>query len=486
MTSLAAAPRAFEARRSSVGAASLAVRGKPLAADETRMQGRPSLEERFREELEALGIAPGARVLVALSGGSDSVVLLHLLRFHAGMDLVLHAAHLDHAMRPSSQADARWVEGLCRAWGVPLVRERAEPAPRGEEAARRVRYDFLRRAARLAGAAHVATAHHADDQAETVLFRLLRGTGTAGAAGIPPRSESGVVRPLLPFWRAELRRYARSRGLRWREDPTNRALGPARNRIRHHLLPLIERTVAPGARRSLVRLAETAREDEAAWSALLGPAERRLVRREGGALLLARDALGGYDWAVASRILRNSLRHFGIVLDRTGTRLALQFISRASSGREMHLPGGVRMAAEFGTVRIERTGETPPDEPLAIPADEPEGEGRARIGGRALRVAWGSAEPARGTVRLALARDAVRFPLALRGWWPGDRIRTPGGTRKLKKLFGERRVPRAERARTPVLVDADGTVLWVAGVEVARAIAPHPGQTALYLSISDA
>jgi tRNA(Ile)-lysidine synthase len=218
------------------------------------------LPTRFRHRLPALGLDADAHVLVALSGGMDSVVLLHLLRFAA--DARVTAAHFDHAMRPASDADARWVRGLCTAWGVPLVEARAAEPLRTENDARRARYRFLRDAQAVHNATHLATAHHADDQAETVLFRVLRGTGIAGLAGIPERGEGGLVRPLLPFWRAELRAYARENGVRWRCDPTNSTLGPARNRIRHDLLPRIEKTLAPAARRSLVRLARLARAQE--------------------------------------------------------------------------------------------------------------------------------------------------------------------------------------------------------------------------------
>src|SRR4051812_21511744 len=129
------------------------------------------LDHRFRESLRALGVMPGARVLAAVSGGADSVVLLHLLRFAAD-DVAVSAAHFDHAMRPDSAGDAAWVEGLCAAWGVALVRGRAERTLKSEAAARDARYAFLADARQQASADWIATAHHADDQAETVLFRL--------------------------------------------------------------------------------------------------------------------------------------------------------------------------------------------------------------------------------------------------------------------------------------------------------------------------
>ena len=452
------------------------------------MRERSSFEQRFRENLHALGMAGGdAHVLVAVSGGIDSVVLLHLLRFASPNAAIrLTAAHFDHAMRLGSDGDARWVRGLCAAWGVPLIEGRADRTLRTEEEARDARYDFLRIARRDAGATHVATAHHADDQAETVLFRVLRGTGPAGLAGIPASGENGLVRPLLPFWRAEIRRYARSRHLRWRSDPTNAVADPVRNRIRLQLLPLIEKTIAPGARRSLVRLAELAAEDEAAWERVLAGEMEGVVREEeDGSVLLVRSALAVYDSAAAARVLRSVLRRFGVIPGRTGTRSALLFISTAPSGRRLELPGGVRVTTEFDAARIERTGEAPPpDAPLEIRGAS--GGGRCTIGGRDLAVAWRT-EPWDGgplpESAIALPLEAVQLPLTVRGWRSGDRIRTPGGTKTLKKLFAERRIPRRARPAVPVLADAAGTVLWAAGV-ARGSPPPRPGGRGLTVEIT--
>jgi tRNA(Ile)-lysidine synthase len=453
---------------------------------------RGRMEDRFRENLRALGVADRPhRLLVALSGGRDSVVLLHLLRFSTGgFPLTLAAAHLDHAMREGSDADARWAAGLCRAWDVPFHEERCREPPRGEAAARRARYAFLRRVRDRTGSDLVATAHHADDQAETVLFRILRGTGLPGLAGIAGRTDAGLLRPLLPFWRREIAEYAARRGLRWRDDASNRIPLYARNRIRLGLLPRIERTIAPEARRSLVRLADLAREAEQGWDAAVERAAAALARPADGAVLLARHELRAYDSALASRVLRKLLRRFGIVLDRTGTRTALQFITDAESGRELRLPGGVRILAEFETARIERAAPAPMDRPLAIPLCEPGAEfsGTAEIGGRRRRVrAWAgsAAEAPHARWRVAIDPAAVRFPLLLRGRRAGDRVRTAGGTKTLKKLFIERRVPRSARARVPVLADATGAVLWVALSGVPAEPAPADGDLAFTLAILD-
>ncbi|HEX8244298.1 MAG TPA: tRNA lysidine(34) synthetase TilS [Longimicrobium sp.] len=434
-------------------------------------------------------MAGGAHVLVALSGGADSVVLLHLLRFAAReTGIAVSAAHFDHAMRAESEGDARWVAGLCRAWGVPLVAARADRPPRNETEAREARHAFLRDARERSGADWTATAHHADDQAETVLFRVLRGTGVAGLAGIAPVDEGRrLVRPLLPFWRAELRRYARERRLRWREDASNALADPARNRIRLELLPLAERTIAPGARRALVRLAGLARQDEAAWDALLRGQVDGVARERDGAFVLVRERLAGYDSAVAARLLRGLLRRLGAVPDREGTRSALRFLGTAPSGRTLELPGGVRISTEFGTARIERAaGPPPPDLPLAI--DGPRGAGTFRIGGRERRAEWwtaGERPPAEGGCAVTVPAAEVALPLLLRGRLPGDRVRTPAGGRTLKRLFNDRRVPRGARARVPVLADAAGRVVWVAGL--ARGVRqPGPGEPALTVWIDDA
>jgi tRNA(Ile)-lysidine synthase len=449
------------------------------------------LERRFREHLgELLRGAPPPHLLVALSGGCDSVVLLYLLRSCApGLALRLSAAHLDHAMRPGSREDALWVRGLCSAWGVELVSATADGPLSGEAAAREARYRFLRRAAADAGADLVATAHHADDQAETVLFRILRGTGLEGLSGMAPLSEDAIVRPLLPYWRREIEAFARERGLRWRTDPTNLRPEHARNRIRLEILPLIERTVAPSARQSLVSLARLAEEAEGALGRQAEAAEAAVARWDGGVALLARNRLRDYDSAIGSRILRNVLRRFGVILGRPGTRTALQFITRAPSGRELQLPRGVRVRLEFDTARVERVAGTEADRPLVIDGYGADVRaGTARIGGRRWRVEWravravGNPPPETGAL-LPLA--PLRFPLMLRGWRPGDRMRTAGGTKSLKKLFLEARIPLSRRSDTAVLADAAETVWWVAGIARRPPEAPGAGEEALFLTVVD-
>lgn len=403
---------------------------------------------------------------VAVSGGLDSVALLHLLRFPL-RDRVgpLSAAHLDHAMRADSHADALWVAGLCRAWRVPLTSARASPPPRSEADARRARYEFLENAA--PPRALVATAHHADDQAETVLFRLARGTGLRGVRGIAPR-RGRIVRPLLPFARTDLAAYAAAARLSFRIDPTNVDLRYARNRIRHRVLPELERA-RPAAARALAAVAEDARRAEQAWEHVLDALERHVVlARDAGGSTLARDVLLAYHPHLRTRLLRHLLRRYGTAPGRAGTQAALEFITSGPSGGSLNLAGGVVLERDFDRIRIASSGAPDaPDAPLEIPGPAA-GVGRAVIGGHIIEVRWGAAAVGTATEGIRLSRP--HFPLTVRGWRPGDRIRLEYGMKKLKKLLAEHRLDRRARARVPVLVDHTRAVLWVVGLARAEGV----------------
>ncbi len=441
------------------------------------------LAARLARELERSAILdPVAPVVVALSGGLDSVVLLHLLRFPLS-DRVgrLSAAHLDHRMRTGSRADAGWVAGLCRAWRVPLVMERAEPPPRSEAEARRVRYAFLENVA--PSGACVVTAHHADDQAETVLFRLARGTGVGGLRGIAPR-RGRIVRPLLPFTRAELEEYALARRLGYRTDPTNVDLRYARNRIRHQVIPALER-IRPGVASRMAHLAQDARRAEAAWEqAVEAVAAHVIVEADASTVTLARDLLRSYHPHLRARLLRHLLRRYGTAPGRAGTHAALEFINSGPSGAGLDLPAGLRLERDFDHVRIvapvaaEATDAA--DRPVQIPGPRP-GSGRAVVGGRTLEVRWGPGAAGGETISV----PAPAYPLLLRRWRPGDRIRFDYGSKKLKKLLGERRLDRRARERVPVLVDRQGEVLWAVGIARARGVGVGGDGEDFLIAVSD-
>ena len=443
------------------------------------------LRRRFLDHVEARGLLSGGeRVLVACSGGVDSTVLLHLLRFRNDLSLRISAAHFDHRMRPGSAGDARWVRGLARAWEVPLVAGEAEAAPEGEDQARRARYAFLREARRATGSRRLLTAHHADDQAETVLFRVLRGTGIAGLGGIPERGPDGILRPLLPFRRGELLAYAERHRVPYLTDPTNRDPRFARNVLRHEILPRVEEAVAPGATPALLRLARLAAREEEAWGSLLpGLLEGVLVETGEGGIVISRTSLLAFHPALRARLLREVLRRLGVVLDEAGTRAALEFTSSGASGRRHDLPGGLILAREFDHVVLSRRGK---DEDELLDIVEPgEGEGRLTLAGRTHRIEWTrSGTPVGRWVEAFAGR--LTFPLRFRGWSPGDRIRMPYGSKKLKKLFAEARVPAGERWRRPVLVDGEGSVLWVPGLARSEKAGAPGAEQGLIIGVTEA
>jgi tRNA(Ile)-lysidine synthase len=461
----------------------------PIIAHET---GSPVVAA-LRRTLSQHGLSEGDRVVVGLSGGLDSVVLLHALQFPLrSMGLEVIAAHFDHAMRPLSERDAQWVAGLCRAWRVKLVRGRSTAPLRSEAAARAVRYRFLEHVRVARHGSAVLTAHHLDDQAETVLLRAMRGAGLRGLRGIHAR-RGRVVRPLLEVARVELAEYAKHERLHWREDPTNTELTFARNRVRHLLLPELERLV-PAAGRILAGMATRAAQAEvraevAARTAL----NAARIAQNPASFELALHVLRGYDPEVRARVIRRIVRRLGRALDRPGTRVAVQFINSGTSGTGIQLRGGVRVEREFDMVRI-RTDVAQPaeDRPLVI-AEPGTGVAQAVLGNRSYRVAW--------TVhaRAGLSRDApavsndaptfdasaLQFPLELRSWRPGDRIRLTYGTKKLKKLFAERRVGRASRTVLPVLADAEGHILWARGLARVAGLEAAAGAKAFTVEVTD-
>lgn len=431
------------------------------------MSGTRDLRGRFDQALaELIGDPTGQRVVVAASGGLDSCALLHLLRFGAVAPGEIVVAHLDHGMRTDSAADAQWVRGLCAAWGLRVVTSRTDIAPESEGEARRVRYEFLEGVREEVGARWLLTAHHADDQAETVLFRVLRGTGIDGLAGIPATREPGIIRPLLGFWREELEAYNGLVGLSWRDDASNEELGFARNAIRGLLLPMAEGQVAPGARRSLVRLARIARENEAGWTAVMPDLMSRLdvstVERGDPTVSWDLAAVRALPGPLRGRVLRHLSSLAGTTLDEAGTRLGVEFITASRSGSGIDLGGGIELRRELDRLVLVTGGVSGSD--VALEISEPgSGAGEAVLGGRPVSVSWGEHEGGGGDEGVFRV-DELEFPLLVRSRASGDRIRLSGGSRKLKKLLLEARIPARRRPQTPVLVDDAGRVLWIPGV----------------------
>jgi tRNA(Ile)-lysidine synthase len=442
------------------------------------------LADRLDAHLRSTGLLPrGAAITIALSGGLDSVALLVLLQsLQQRWGWRLSAAHFDHRMREESAADADWVAAFCADRAVPCRLGRAPVVPGNEAEARKLRYEFLERARANLGADRLATGHQADDQAETVLFRLLRGSGLAGLAGIPAHRHPGVVRPLLPFRRAEIEEYARAQGLPYLEDPTNLDLSIARNRLRHWMIPGLEANGWPGLRVQLCRLAElAARASERVERASERVAGELVVEASEGRIVVARTRFLAYDNRVRAHLVRVLAGRLGPRPGRVGTRIALEFINRCPSGRRVELAGGIVIAREFDRLLFERRR---PQEPARdgelVLSELGDGAGHVQIGGVEWRLRWQlGARGARmdsGERFACFEPSELRLPLTVRAWRPGDRMRLRGGTRKLKKVFVDRRVGRSERGGIPLLTDRAG-VLWVVGlVQGARAAPAEEGE----------
>lgn len=249
------------------------------------------LIEQVRQTIVTHRLFPSrARIVVAVSGGADSVALLHVLAgLRTAWPLELHVAHLDHGLRASSSDDARFVHELSVRLGIPATVERRDVATRCasegwslEDGARRLRYEVLQAVAQRQSASHLAVAHTADDQAETVLMRLIRGAGLLGLGAIPMTRDLGevrLVRPLLEVWRRELLAYLKAERLTYREDPTNQQWDFVRNRIRHELLPLLERSYNPQIKERLVQLARQSRADYAYLQEAAARQWKRIAKR---------------------------------------------------------------------------------------------------------------------------------------------------------------------------------------------------------------
>lgn len=436
------------------------------------------------------GIIPaGSRGLVAVSGGADSVALLHLLHIAAkGQGLELRAAHLDHALRPDSPEDVAHVRSLCAALGVPLVTTRIDVAALAriakggiEEAAREARRNFLREAAEAQGCAWIALAHQRDDQAETFLLRLLRGAGTTGLAGMRP-VDPPFVRPLLPFSREELVAWLAELGIAWREDSSNRDPAFVRNRVRLELLPLLE-SYNPAIRTRLNELCRQLAEDEADWSLRTAAELARVAEVGAEECRLPCSALAEGSPAMAGRLLRGALKHVRGDLRRLDAGHIRAILALASGPRpqgDLHLPGAW-VGRRYGVLRLRRQ----PPGVLSCAPLEMAGPGFYPLAdGRFLQVEL--AEKARGETPLAVEFRAadVSFPLRVRGPRPGDRLQQQGlaGTKKLQDLFVDLKLAREERAAAVLVLSRD-ELLWVAGVRRSAGRYPVPAEPVLRLEL---
>ena len=457
-------------------------------------------------------ICPGTVTVVAASGGVDSLALLHALwRLCGQLDTRLHVATLDHGLRGAAGAeDAAFVRQTAHEMGLPAtvgrvdVRALAGRLGLGlEEAARRARYTFLEAVARQVGAAQVAVGHNRDDQAETVLMHVIRGSGLDGLRGMLPRTvfpawcdvcaaaitadpplvsppltgdAPVLVRPLLGVSRAEIVEYASAEGLVPRQDATNADRRFLRNRLRLDVLPLLE-TLNPGVREAAARLADVLREEAAFLESAYRAALARLVRvRTEDAIVLDRPGWMALSVAEQRGVIRAAIRE--LALDLGGISYvhivqAVQLVHQSMVGSALALPGGLVVRRGYDTITVARAAaEDPGIDAPALPAGE---EGPAFTAGE--RVTWRAGDWMFEAQSLDADADLAPFhadplaaalaaplgaPMVLRTRRPGDRFRPRGlggHSQKLSDTLINMRVPAAWRDRTPLLV-IDGEIAW--------------------------
>lgn len=430
------------------------------------------LSERLRANLDSRGLWPeGGRLLVAVSGGVDSVCLARELAALTGSPgLKLAIGHADHGLRPESTADAEWVAGLSAELGtsfftarLPVAEEAALSGESIEMAARRLRHQFLARAARAFGADSIALGHHRDDQAELFFLRLLRGAGSEGLGGMAWRSRSTadralwLIRPFLDVERAELARWAAAAGWEHREDLTNNDRGILRNWVRLELLPRIAAERAPGIWATAARCAELLRDD----AEFVRQTAERWLARPGGRVF------SGLPIAVQRAVVRQQLWAAGLEADWQLVESLRTSPGRISTGIETWVSCGAgRLVVEKLPVPDTSARERGP---LSVSLDQAAGE----FAGGSLTIEWrrlarGPRYPSRGARPGREWFDASRVGsrVVFRPADPGDRFRPLGFTQAagVKDLLVNRKIAAADRRLRWLATTGDGEIFWIEGL----------------------
>lgn len=412
----------------------------------------------------------GHTVGVAVSGGADSVCLLHvLLELAPRWALRLRVLHLNHCLRgQESLDDARFVREMAGRLGLDVdVQEtdvgllRAESGENLEQLARRIRQQFFRGRLEAGLVNRVALGHTRSDQAETVLFRILRGCGTTGLAGILPVTEEGVVRPLLDVHRKAVERFLQERNIPWREDASNRDPAFARNRIRHHLLPALTESWNPSLTDSLAHMATLVQDEERYWDQEIERVAGRVLVRRGPVLLVRAANLRSLELPVARRLLRRAIR------DAKGDLLGIEFkhieaivrlAGRTGGEGGIEIPG-LELRRSFDWIRLAPKGGQTVDRDCGFRIDLTV-PGKILLPGAGTFLAVEVSEDPRASPP-GLDGDRLPGRLAVRNWRPGDRYRPLGHARPVscKTLFQKHKVPSWERQHWPIVVNGE-SIVW--------------------------
>jgi tRNA(Ile)-lysidine synthase len=459
------------------------------------MERRDELLVRVMAEAEAAGWWKPEHVLVAaVSGGPDSMALLHLLRCLASeRPFRLVAAHVNHRFRGAeSQAEAQMVARTADEWGVPLESASIDVPAFIEEtgmntqaAAREKRYSFLHTVADTHGATHLMFGHHADDQAETVFMRVLRGTGIGGLAGIPYRRKEGnleLIRPLLRISKWELLAYCERNGVPFAVDSSNLNRHYFRNTVRLDLLPMLE-SYNPRLKESLIRLADMAQADDDYMEAETALALARTAVRAGQGFRLERNGFRALHLALQRRLIKLILSYSASPCHSLEFRQIEEMLQAAADDRpsatRIDIGDGWMFVREYdelyiGPKPISRIG-------FRYPVAEPQSAGSLQVRETGALVEFQRLEgavtsPPDNRWEAFFDSSELEWPLVVRSREPGDRIEPSGlnGSKKVQDMFVDAKVPRSLRDVWPLLTDSTGRILWIPGLRRSRLAAVHP------------
>jgi len=434
------------------------------------------MENLVRQSIEDSSlISPGGRVLVAVSGGADSTALLYVLaRLGGEMGFSVAAAHLNHGIRPAAGLDAVHVASLCRSLGLICVfgavdvPEYARIGKMGlEEAGRELRYRFLREAARMCGCSRIATAHHLQDQAETLIMRLARGTSVSGLKGIPV-CHLPFIRPLLMVERDQVETYLEQHGLACVEDESNSDCSFTRNHVRHNLMPVLE-AVHPQAQKHVAQLAQQVCMEESYWKDEVNKSVAK-VRFEAGGARISYTALAALHPALRLRVIRSILERLRTNLhglERKHLQAVDSMFSCSTPQVQFNLPGAwVARRYDDVVFRLE-----PPQDKMSDYFLKIDAPGAYSLpDGSSFEVTLCGAVAGESPCCTELDGNELEWPLYVRNNRPGDRLKCKGmtGSKKLKALFTERRIELEQRKSVPLLCNHKDEVLWVIGVRRSR------------------
>ena len=438
--------------------------------------------------LEQRMISTGDKVIVGLSGGADSVALLHILKeLRDCFDLELYAAHVNHGLRgQDANEDAAFAEDLCRNWGIPFFLKNADIPQMSrkmhmteEEAGRKVRYDFFHEVMHKVKGNKIATAHHKNDQAETILHNIIRGTGTQGLSGIKPIRDGYIIRPLLIVSRQEIKDYIRHHSLAYREDATNADSTYTRNRIRNCLIPILARDFNPDIVERLFTMGNIIREDDEFISCCCKKVYEELCKAEAGQITVQLDKFNALNTAIKKRLVRMAVSDLKGDLDGIGhnhVNAVVSLADRARTGTKTVLPASrndcsaVEAEVSYDKLIFRKNNNDQTaiffDKPLPIP-------GQVHVEELGLTVTAEKWDRKKGlhfsSQCIYIDEDAVKGSLRLRQRINGDRFRPLGmnGSKKLKDYFIDLKVPRGERDKVPLLVD-EKNIIWVVGFQISQ------------------